>query len=366
MRRQPELFNIGTGKSEVSQNSCEESGFLVSWEGREHCVACIYDMDYKELKSTSSAFSRISPIATSFNICSLKWKFNYSTPCKYYCQNLGREMQNIDLDSSKTVISKLNKEIGLQYLEAFEQQKTPLNLLRLQQFLADHGYRLNKWSGLQSICKQYYGGQPVRFEPCDYWSKSDRLAVCTVLALEFIRDHNGCQISSIEMYTDSINWTKKEGVKPDIKALRKHGFIKTSHKPRFVGGFDPSTKTEITEKGNNVLNSISEAAVGLLKFTNKNEYCTMLELKTYWYKNYDDVFRAFILLGMVPNLQNDELIWHLPILAPMIWTGYLEVGYESPLKGIAYDENIVRLTQKGQQQCSKTGSLLLKSFYMEN
>jgi len=348
------MFDLG--KAEVTRITSEESGFLVPWE-RQHCVPCIYNVDYREFEPSTSV-ARISPIATSYDICVLRWTLARE-PCKYYCLRSPRGIQDIDLSRARSVVLELNNEVGLQHLRLLEQAKTPLNLLRLQEFLMSYGYQIRQ-DDVHNLCIKYYSNLPMRLHPRDYWLDYQRQAVCTVLALEFVSEHNGCQLSDIEIYSDSVNWAKKGGIKPKIQALRKQGFITTSQKPRFLGGFDPSTRVEITKRGNSVLDSLRETVRGLLRFTEEKKVCQMSGLKKYWQENCSDVVRTFALLG----LSHDELNWHLPMVAPMVWKEYLEVDEESPYKARFNDENMVRLTAKGQQQCWRTGYLPLRSFYI--
>lgn len=342
----------------------EESGFLVPWEGM-HCGNCIYNCDYRQFEPSSS-IAHISPIASSYDRCVLRWTFALDK-CKYFCERLRLPQEDyLPLDRARSAITKLNDEVGHQLLAEFEQYQTPLHLHRLQKFLMAHGYQIDE--GLQSFCINYYTNQPVRsylLHRSDCWGKGCRQIMCTILALEFISQHNGCQLSDIEAYSDSVSWAKsvnwaKEDIKPQIKTLREKGFVTTSQKPRFMGGFDPATQVEITESGNNALDNLRQAAFGLLKFVREKKGCQMLELKEYWDENCSDVSRICGLLGW-PNFS--ELDWRLLMVAPMAWKGYLEVEDKSPLESRFSDENMVRLTANGKQLSSATRFPDLKILY---
>ena len=359
MERQPRLLDVG--EAEMAQTKSEESGFIDPWEGA-YCAPCAFLEDYRRFESSGS-MAHISPIATSYDICVLRWTYAIDR-CRHFCERKGRMIEETDsgFSNCRSVVLELNDEVGRLHFAGFEQYKTPLSLLKLQQFLGTHGYSI--WMGnVTDVCATYYANQPFRLYLRDYW-KNEHQSVCTLLALEFVSEHNGCQLNEIEMFGDSSNWVKKckvVGIKPKIQVLRKKGFITTSRKPHFLGGFDPSTQAEITERGNNVLDNLRQAASGLLKFMREKEGCQMSELKKYENENCADVTNTLTLLG----LSYDGFNWHLPMVAPMVWTGYLEVEDKSPLESRFCDENMVRLTAKGQQQSLRAAYLPLRSLYTE-
>ena len=354
IQRQAEL--PGVGEAEMPEGRSRESGFLVPWE-RKLCVSCMYNVDYRRFQSSMS-IAHISPIATGYDICALRWAVARE-PCKYYCKSFGPAgTQEIDLSSARPVVLALNKEAGLQRLRSLEEAETPLNLLWLQEFLLTHGYRIQR-DDIHKLCIEYYGSQPRRLLPRDYWSHQHRQTVCMILALEFVSEHNGCQAGDIETYSESVGWAKEGGIKPKVEALRKQGLVTTNPEPRRLRGLDPTARVEIVKTGSDSLDSLRETAQRVLKFVEEKKACHVPELKKYWQEDCSDVIHTFTVLG----LSHSELNWHLPMLAPMVWKGYLDVVEESPLEAMFSDENMVRVGAKGQQQCRETGHLPLRSLY---
>jgi hypothetical protein len=354
LQRQPEPVDVG--EAQVPQGRSGGSGFLVPWEGK-FCVSCIYNVDYRRFESSMS-IAHISPIATGHDICALRWAVARD-PCKYYCKRLeAGGPRDIDLSSARPVVLRLNDEVGLQRLRLLEQAETPLNLIMLQEFLLSRGYRI-QGDQICNRCIEYYGSQPRRLLPRDYWSHQHRQTACTVLALEFVGEHNGCQVSDIERYCSSVDWAKEPEVKPQIETLRKRDFVTTDPEPRRLRGLDPTTRVEIARVGSDSLDSLRETAQRVLKFVEERKACQVPELKKYWEEACSDVIHTFTVLG----LGHSELNWHLPMLAPMVWKEYLDVVEKSPHRAMFSDDNVVMVTAKGQQQCREMGYLPLRSLY---
>ena len=99
-----------------------------------------------------------SPIATNYDVCVLKWRRTVS-PCKFF-DRIGRKYKEIDVSQVRATVLDLNDQTGLQLVDNFEREKSPLALVRLQQFLEARGYQIDRISQ-QNVCIEYYRYYPI-------------------------------------------------------------------------------------------------------------------------------------------------------------------------------------------------------------